>query len=563
MGIANALDRLIGVWNPERAFRRQQFRIASDHLAKFSGSYRGAESNRLRSSWIPGGGSADEDIIADLPTLRERSRDLIRNDGHAAGIVATLVNNVVGCAIKPQARLDPMALGITPESATEYSNDIEHNFARWCAFADSAERNTFYELQRLIVRQLFENGEVILIPRYERRAGIPYRFSYQIVESDQLNTPFDLMTKRTPEGNSVRGGVEIGQRGQPVAYWIQRTHPGDLSFGNLRRFAPGQSEKDYTKIPARSRDGRPNLLHLYWQLRPGQTRGVPFLAPVLSLFKDMAEYIEAEIVAARVAACFSMFIKRTDPYGGQVAATTETNSSDQRIQNIEPGMVLYGNPNEEATPINPLRPGTNFDPFTVRLLRSVGAGIGQPYEIFAKDFSRTTYTSGRMSLLEAWREFGVVQDWLNTKFNQPTYDDVLEEAFLMQRLDLPGYYENLDAWRETQWIAPVRDWVDPEKEANAIVIELENNLTTASEVIAARGGDWEKVYAQRGVEKKREKAEGIAPEPKTPVLPGNQANGGPDDEAAPVDEGSGEYSQGSADVSRGGLAVRHNGNGRH
>ena len=97
---AERFDRLIGFFSPRREYGRRMFRAAN----KFAASYRGAERNRLRSDWNPHGYSADADILYDLPTLRDRSRDLNRNDGTAAGITGTMTNNTVGTGIRPSTR---------------------------------------------------------------------------------------------------------------------------------------------------------------------------------------------------------------------------------------------------------------------------------------------------------------------------------------------------------------------------------------------------------------------------------------------------------------------------
>ena len=61
----------------------------------------------------------------------------------------------------------------------------------------------------------------------------------------------------------------------------------------------------------------------------GQTRGLPFFAPVLTYFKDLAEYVEAELVAARIAACFSLFITSESSMDVAVNSAYEKNASGQ------------------------------------------------------------------------------------------------------------------------------------------------------------------------------------------------------------------------------------------
>ena len=90
---ADRVDDFIGVFSPYAAAKRKYFRFLTKSLL---GSYRGADIGRLRGSWIPGGGSADSDLHPDLSRLRERSRDLIRNDGIASGAIDTVITNIIG-----------------------------------------------------------------------------------------------------------------------------------------------------------------------------------------------------------------------------------------------------------------------------------------------------------------------------------------------------------------------------------------------------------------------------------------------------------------------------------
>jgi capsid protein len=48
------------------------------------------------------------------------------------------------------------------------------------------------------------------------------------------------------------------------------------------------------------KSGAPLVLHLFDKVRPGQSRGVPYLAPVIELIKQLGRYTDAEVMAAVV-----------------------------------------------------------------------------------------------------------------------------------------------------------------------------------------------------------------------------------------------------------------------
>ena len=99
----NALDKAIGYFSPERAYRRAQFRRATQTLA-----YDGAKSGRRTDGWVAAGGDANTEVGASLINLRNRSRDLLRNNPYASKAITELVGNAVGTRTRwPPASASP------------------------------------------------------------------------------------------------------------------------------------------------------------------------------------------------------------------------------------------------------------------------------------------------------------------------------------------------------------------------------------------------------------------------------------------------------------------------
>ncbi|MDI6606740.1 MAG: phage portal protein, partial [Candidatus Omnitrophota bacterium] len=434
----------------------------------------------------------------ELSTLRECSRDLVRNDGIAAGAVATLTTNIIGSGIRPQSRIDKDMLKIDEEYAAELQKQIERIWERWVPYADAGGRMHFYEIEELSERSRFVNGESLILPLRidDSSRKRPYSFALQSLEADRLDTPSDLSTNK-----DIRSGVEIGKYGEPLSYYIRRTHPGDLTYS--RNYFNNNSS-NYERYPALSDLGLPNFFHLYHVLRCGQTRGEPFFAPVLNLFKDRFEYMEAELVAARVAACFAVFIKKEN--AGEISderSTTADDGSGKRIEELSPGMTEYLRPGEDISAFNPNRPGGTFGMFIERILRDVASGLNMPYEILSKDFTRSNYSNMRASLLEARRFFMVQQDFVSKKLCQPSLVYLLEEAYLKGELRILDFYFNREAYVKVRWVSPGWQWIDPENEVAASRDSIDGNLSTLAEEIESRGGDWEDNLEQRARELKK------------------------------------------------------------
>ena len=121
---------------------------------------------RELSSWTPPLGSADSDLLSELPTLVSRSRDLVRNHGVAAGAIQTLVDNVIGTGLRLGSLPDYRALGKTKEWADEWARIVETEWRSWAESTDcdAAGALTFASMTALVFRSSLVNGEALALP---------------------------------------------------------------------------------------------------------------------------------------------------------------------------------------------------------------------------------------------------------------------------------------------------------------------------------------------------------------------------------------------------------------
>jgi capsid protein len=57
-------------------------------------------------------------------------------------------------------------------------------------------------------------------------------------------------------------------------------------------------------------------MHTYCILRPGQVRGVPWLAPVMLAMRDLDDYRDAERMRKKTEACLAGIVTRPEGSGG-------------------------------------------------------------------------------------------------------------------------------------------------------------------------------------------------------------------------------------------------------
>jgi lambda family phage portal protein len=500
--LASAIDVAIEVFSPNAAARRQLTRnrleLARRQYQAMSAAYAGASKERPRDGWLPPGASADADLLPELATLRERSRDLNRNDPYARGITDAMVDNIVGTGLRPQSRVDHERLGVTPEAAAEWQSACELVWKLWDKqrIADSTQRNDFGGLQRLAFRSAIENGDSFVHPVMVDAPGRPLALALEVIEADRVATPGGdtfAVGGVNAERQRTRMGIELGQRGEPIAYHVAKWHPGPFSIG----VAP----TDFKRVPAVDQAGRPGMLHVYRQKRPGQTRGEPLFAAAMASFDNLGGYIESELMSARVAACFSAFVKTANPIDMQVGRTTAIEQG-QRIEELVPGIVQYLGIGEDVQFADPSNRVGSFAPFVQAVLRAIGASLNLPYEVVAKDFSQVNYSSARAALLEARRMFRCWQVHLAMVLCQPVWALHVEEAWLRGLLPNVPLYDDFEGWTNAGWIAPGWGWVDPTKEIEASQMAISNGFSTLADECASQGRDWEETLVQIARERK-------------------------------------------------------------
>lgn len=128
--------------------------------------WKSASRERAGEYWVTAKGDADADLLADLPELRRRSRDALRNNPLAAAAVNSKVTSVIGSGLKLNASIDREALKLTDDAADAWEAQAE---AEWRLFASSpncdlARTLTFAEQQALAWRAVLESGDHF-IPR--------------------------------------------------------------------------------------------------------------------------------------------------------------------------------------------------------------------------------------------------------------------------------------------------------------------------------------------------------------------------------------------------------------
>lgn len=460
----NTLDRIIGWLSPAAGLERARARAA---ISAVNG-YEAAKSGRRGGRQARTQTSANAIIGRDGLALRSRARYLVRNNPYAARAVDVLVANIIGEGIVAQPAtgdktLDARVLAL---------------WQRWVDEADAVGQLDFYGLQAQAVRTMVESGEVLARRRVRRSSeGLAVPVQVQVIEPDYLDLSRDTIRPSTGD-NVVIQGIEIDSRGRRVAYWLYREHPGDITAA-LRT-----DSLNAVRVTAEQ------VAHLYRVQRPGQLRGVPWLAPAIVRLDDLDEYQEAALVKAKIEACFGAFVTQAEAEGGAPLGIPADSDDGQRIESFEPGMIGYLRPGETVEFANPTASAA-FEPFTLHTLQAIAVATGVTYDQLTGDLRQANYSSLRAGKIEFRRLVRQMQ-WhaIVPMLCQPSWDWFIAAATLSGALpDRAGGYP-------VRWVPPAHEPIDPYKDVQAEIEAIRAGLSTWKQSVGRQGYDPDQQLAE-------------------------------------------------------------------
>lgn len=465
-------------------------------------------------SWNPSLVSADTELLPEQETLRARTHDMIRNHGLMSGGVQIHLDNIIGAGLRLSAKPDYRALGLDADWAKEWSRDTEVRFRQFAddidCYCDATRRKSFAGLLSQGYRSYLTSFEILATAEWLPRSGSRYKTAIQMIDPARLENPHGA-----PDQDRLRGGVELGEMGDPVAYWISSRLAGDsynMSNAGLRT---------WKRVPRETSWGRPLVIHVYDEERAGQSRGKSGIVSVLAKSKMLEKFEQVALQAAIQNAMYAAVIESSMDWNSVGTAIGATATADpvekylgHRAAWHNDGHVRYAGlkiphlyPGEQLKFTNPQHPNTAFNSFEEAVLRYIAGGFNLSYEQLSRDYSKSNYSSARAAMLEAWRFFSGRRHFIGARFATLIYSLWLEEAIIKEEVEIPpgapSFHEAKSAWTRCMWIGPGRGHIDPAKESSAMEVDLRSFTTTLEKECAERGLDWEEVLEQRAAEIKR------------------------------------------------------------
>lgn len=399
-------------------------------------------------------------LASELDFLRKRSRHAVRNDGFAAAACAKSVANWIGTGI-----------------VGKWDNkQLQKHWLEFCKNPTLDGKGTFSSAQKLIGYSLFQSGEVFLRKRVATKYGKTIPFYIDIIESDYLPVN-KLMTDK-----NIINGISLDKvTRRPTKYHFSKAHPNTTLFTEYYGQTSSVAAKD--------------IIHVFERTRPQQLRGFPLLSPVLVPLLEIQELTEATVIRQKAAQAIAWVVKKNTPSNfnpiGLPTVETDTDPHKQGtplvkkvISEITAGGVHYLEQDEDLIVTEPPDIGANLLVLMQMELRKVAMGVGLTYEQLTGDLSSVNFSSIRAGMVDLYRRVEQIQQLL-----------FIEEAF-NPLADM--FQDFVSAWTgkdyskaKIKWQIPKREWVDPLKDINADLAEMEGPLPLAT---------WKQKIEERGLD---------------------------------------------------------------
>ena len=490
----------------------------------FSHSNANASKPSMR-GWNWRGGSPDDDIVANLPVLRQMSRQLEYDSSIVDGLFNTRTTLAIGKGLIPEPIPDVEYLGWTPEQAKRFKAQALRWFEAWAEgprCCDARGHDNFYELTRIASRSQDVNGDAFaLMPRMERNNSI-FDVKINLIEADCIDNPDNISAQNQHlEGIDIFGGVAESPYGEVLGYWVCVDHPLAI---RKRNQLPGFNRQKWVFVPSYSEEtGIPLILHLMETKRIRQRRGTPVIASSIEILLLMDKFIHAYATKAEIQALFTAVITSQKPDATMAELEVLMSNDDARdvvdrysdsLLELGSGIVQTANPGEEIRSVESTAPSSDFGAYIGSGLEMIGPSVGVSKGYLTHTFPNS-FSAARAETGLTWESILQKRAGIIVDFNQPLYEAVTAEGVAKGYIDAPGYFDSVltrRAYLKCRWRGPGMPQIDPRQTAMFYREAMALGLVTGSEAATELGsGDFFENVAARGRELQAAADVGLVP----------------------------------------------------
>ena len=377
----------------------------------------------------------------DRNTMVKKCRYAERNYGLYAQILNDTVMYVVGSGVRMQSHCEDAAVG---RQHMEYFYEVSRKL-------DVTGRFSFEDCQKLITRAWFRDGDTFAAKVRNGRD----QAKIQLIEAHRVGDPAD---RDTPE--RVWDGVEFGDFGEVVAYWVYRSN------GSSRQVLANA------------------MMHIVDFSSSSASRGTPLLQHSINSLQDMDEILQAETRAVKDQSEVTRVLNKA---GGNMTddMASELGGGDRCYSGLVEqagGKLLVLETNEKLEMQESKRPNNTFNGFITELQRDVTFG-SLPWD-FVVDPSKISGAGIRLVGNKADRFISHVQAMLIERFCIPTYQYIIADGIEK------GLIQTDPSWYKCSAITPPSLTVDAGREAQSDREAIKMGLMSRSEFYKTHGSEF-------------------------------------------------------------------------
>ncbi len=443
-----------------------------------------ASQKRRGRFWQPTSANINALLSGDVEIVRRRARDEVRKNPWGGKALRSSVSNLVGTGITP----------IWNTENDELKAAIQDAWAEWCEESDADGTQDFYGQQALATRAVLEGGECFVRFR-ERRPedGMSVPLQLQLLEAEMVPSS---KNESREDGSVIRAGIEFSPIGKRTVYWMYRTHPGEFTKPRGVPVLP-------VPVPASE------VLHVFEVLRPGQIRGVPGLATVLTMLHEIREVQDAAVQRAKIQNLYATFETIPNPQEGSVLDGVTGLAADDDDEEVPTTTAAAGShvllpQGHDIKFAQPPEGASDLEVFVRDHLRAIAAGAGVLYEQISGNLQGVTFSSIRAGLIELRRELEQIQHrMIIFQLCRPVLRRWLSLAILTGRIPVPAP-EELPKLMRARWAPQGWEYVQPETDVKAAVRRVRAGVSSRTREAAKLGhGDIEALDREIAAERTR------------------------------------------------------------
>ncbi|MGU4363274.1 phage portal protein [Escherichia coli] len=421
-------------------------------------------------------------ILKALPTMRAFSRDAVLKNPIGRKYMNLSVDGVVGSDgvyVKPAVEIDG-----SEDEINQINEQLEKLFDRWAYDPDrfSVDGALSFELfQQNVEKIRVQDGECFI-----RIHTINRQIKLEILDTARLQ---QSNNQHLANGNYISNGIEFDQWHRPVKYYFCRFDPVTYTY----------STGDYEVIPANE------ICHYFIADQQGQERGLPDLVATSKLIEDLKNFTEAALTAKRVSASSMAFITNNND-----TTSTDLLGADERdevtpvyTEYFEAGFIGELAEGQDIKTVTPTNGVDGIDQFTNELMNQISMGLNVTKQALLSDTSNASFSAARLTEKLQQTTFRTRTNVLISKVLKPIYIAWLKNEMINNsKLNLS--FSDFDDLICARYILQKPISLDPVKDIQAELLQLEAGIKSKTQVIAELGGDPVKVLAEVQAEKEKE-----------------------------------------------------------